>query len=193
MRPTKKIDFKQSLFIWGKDWSLKLVLLVGFFVNSNAQLHISDNTIFTVAENTIIHIKEKISKETIQNETSPTKIKTTVKRHKKSKKPLQPSMIREGTEPENEVSAFSFTSVPKVPLALYLSGKIRKEAIVNTTNFVKIPFKRSYKIFISFYLNESASHISTLPNDSLVLPRTQLKAKIITRPPPFSGLRNFLT
>lgn len=174
-------------FISRSNCSLSILLLIVFSVNTFAQIHIAENTVLSIKENTVLYTADK-TLETIldaEKKTGSKKQKVAAKNQKKSKKPLQPPIVEKDTEPEKEKSVLSFKSKGKVPSALFYSGKTTGVALINSGSFsIKIfPPKKPYNNTIhSFLLNDHDQEIRTSFH---ILPKTQIHLEEqITRPPP---------
>lgn len=164
-----------------------LLFFIIFYVNGTAQIHISGNTVFTIAENTTIHVADQQEEMPIivQKETPSKKSKQIAKQEKKSKKPLQPPIVIKDTGPEKK-SVLSFSSVPKTPSALLYSDKSIRIALLNSGNFVvKLfpPKKAKNNSIHTIFLNDNDQQMETSFAGTLPKPQNHLENQI-TRPPP---------
>lgn len=195
--------------LW-KTYSL-LLLLVGMSSQSFGQIYVGENATVSVQEGTNFHISENKTEEFqtvkiyvgenakiinfpkdslieivyFKNEKQPQKSRETIAQNK-PKKPLQPTKVEMGTEPESRKSALSFNSIPKTPSALFYSGRATKAALVQNISFrAKFsPTKKSYNNTIHSFLLNDDQQIKTSSNEILLLQQANLE-KYITRPPPF--------
>lgn len=162
-----------------------------FSINSFAQLHISDSTVFSVRKNTVLYVVSQPSDTLpviVKKEAQPKTEEQIAKQKKKRETPSQPPIVKKGTETENSESVLFFTSKHRKPVSLFYAGKTTKAALVNTGNFsVKIfpPKKIHNNTILSFLLNADDQKIG-MPFKEGTLPKQQIHLEEhITRPPPF--------
>lgn len=168
-----------------------LLLLMGFSLNSFAQIHVSGNTVFTVKENTGIYIvggASEITSVNVKKYKSAAKRKPTIKKQKKDLNSLP--MAKRDTALENRTGVLSFTSKQKAPSALFYSGRTTKAALVQSGNFIvkSFPPKKAYNNKLISFLPNVDSQIKTSFCRHFAKPQIHLEEHI-TRPPPCHSVR----
>lgn len=187
-------------------------LLLFFIVNGEAQIYISENTIFTVSENEVLYSSEgffessekeitKVIAEDLNLADSLIRV-VKVKKEKtkpKSKKTKITSVsekLEENLEGEeiarNEKLLLSFKPVNNRTADCFLSNKISKTLLVRNHLPLKPAQSKQYKEYIvyNYILDLKAQKTYSYFTDHLPESKHILK-KFITRPPPFQ-IKDFL-
>lgn len=176
-----KVPFPQ--FAGKHGW---LIVLLAFSLNCFAQFHVSENTVFTVKENTILHITDSTSYKNVPNAVA-SKTKRVAKHHKTAKKIVQPPVNKKEADPENQTSQLSFVPTSQAPSALFYAGKKSEAALGQNTGFVAkalLPKKSYSSIFPLILLNYDEKQLKISFVD-FQLPTKRYLEEHITRPPPF--------
>lgn len=187
-----------------------LLLLVGISSQSFGQIYVGENAVISVQEGTVIHISDDKTNESqkakiyvgkntqltnfpsdslveivyLAKENQPETAKAQIPQ-KKPKKPLQPPIIKEDTEPENRTGVLSFASGHKSPSALFYAGKTTKAALAQSNHSVKLFQAKIQKENTSFtFISSDKLQIKENFLDSLRKSKLHLEDNI-TRPPPF--------
>lgn len=166
-----------------------LLFFIVFSVKGIAQLHVSENTVITIKENTVVYGTDKISVAkilTAEKETKSKKSGKIAKHNSDAKKPLQSPMISKDAKPEKRKSILTFSSIPKTPSALFYSGKTTKAALVQNISLRAkfFPLKNSHNSIFHSFLLDGDQQINISLNEFLLIQQANLE-EYITRPPPF--------